>query len=90
MAVGIEPTVFSCVASRNRERTEHGRSAFYPAPGDRYYGSCRLWSVGHSGYSWTSSLTGNNAYFMGFDEIGIGPNINYPRAYGLQLRCLQE
>ncbi|MDE6499389.1 MAG: hypothetical protein K2K83_01615 [Rikenella sp.] len=50
-----------------------------------------MYSVGHGGYSWASSVTtGTSAYYLGFTYGGISPNYNSRRAHGLQLRCLQE
>ncbi len=78
-------TVFSCVASRNRERTN-------PAPGYRYRENGRLYSVGGDGYSWSSSIPSDNdnVYFLNFHYGRIDPNNNLGRAGGLQTRCLQE
>ena len=67
-----------------------------PAPGfrdafsDRGYG--RLWYIGHDGFSWSSAIPAGSgdAHYLLFYYGGIGPqNYNY-RAYGFQLRCLQE
>ena len=75
-------TVFSCVASRNRESR--------PAPGYRhaFYGT--LWSVGYSGYSWSSTVSGSNVRFLDFGFYGVYPQHSNYRAHGFPLRCLQE
>ena len=72
-------------------------AAFYPAPGFRESGGRGndtggdLYSVGSDGYSWSSSVTtGSNGYYFSFGYGGISPNNNGYRAYGFQLRCLQE
>ena len=65
-----------------------------PAPGfrdafsTRGYG--RLWYVGNDGFSWSSFASGGDAYRLGFSFVGIGPQYSSYRAYGFQLRCLQE
>ena len=75
-------TVFSCVASRNRESR--------PAPGYRhaFYGT--LWSVGYSGYSWSSTVSGSNVRFLDFGFYGVYPQHSNYRAHGFPLRCLQK
>ncbi len=44
------------------------------------------------GYIWSSTIpTGSgNAHSLGFGYGGVGPQSNFSRAYGFQLRCLQE
>ncbi len=89
-------TVFRCVASRNREKetlakkktTFECRAA--PAPGDRTYGSGMLWSVGDYGFSWSSFASVDDACRLNFYGGGVYPQNNGCRAYGFQLRCLQE
>ncbi|MDE5944287.1 MAG: hypothetical protein K2G93_01735 [Rikenella sp.] len=49
-----------------------------------------MWYVGRDGYSWASTITGSYGYFLDFGYGGIGPNNYNYRAYGFQLRCLQE
>ena len=61
-----------------------------PAPGYRAYGSGVLWVVGGDGYSWSSTIRNSNIYFLHFGYNGVNPQSNNYRAYGLQLRCLQE
>ncbi|WP_300681799.1 hypothetical protein [uncultured Rikenella sp.] len=47
-------------------------------------------TVGNSGYSWSSAVSGTNGVFLYFDTQGLNPgSVNY-RGYGLQLRCLSE
>ncbi len=70
------------------------RRAFYPAPGYRDAMSTRgfggLRDVGYYGYSWSSAIAGSNARYLDFYYDGVTPQNNNYRAYGLQLRCLQE
>ncbi len=61
-----------------------------PAPGSRTDGSGMLWSVGNGGYSWSSTESGTHARYLGFGTGGVNPQASTHRAYGLQLRCLQE
>ena len=61
------------------------------APGLRAFEYGTLWYVGSSGYSWASTQAGTEAYYMRFAHNGITAiNYNNHRAFGLQLRCLQE
>ncbi|MDE5945599.1 MAG: hypothetical protein K2G93_08490 [Rikenella sp.] len=46
--------------------------------------------VGHSGCSWSSSVTNNMPHRLGFSLEELTPNGNGGHAYGFQLRCLQE
>ena len=67
-----------------------------PAPGFRDAGSTKgygvLWNVGNNGYSWSSTIpTGSGyAHLLDFDYSWLNPQSSNYRAYGLQLRCLQE
>ncbi len=70
------------------------RRAFYPAPGWRdagnNHGFGTLYAVGNTGHSWSSSIAGSHAYYSLFLSEWFNPHYSYYRAYGLQLRCLQE
>ncbi|MDE5945134.1 MAG: hypothetical protein K2G93_06070 [Rikenella sp.] len=46
--------------------------------------------MGRNGYSWSSTVTGSNGYFLDFLYDWISPNNLRYRAYGFPLRCLQE
>ena len=68
-----------------------------PAPGfrDSGYrnatgGSGKLYSVGDYGFSWSSFASGDDACRLNFYGGGVYPQNNGCRAYGFQLRCLQE
>ncbi len=54
----------------------------------RGFGGLR--DVGYYGYSWSSAIAGSNARYLDFYYDGVTPQNNNYRAYGLQLRCLQE
>ncbi|MDE5945490.1 MAG: hypothetical protein K2G93_07920 [Rikenella sp.] len=51
-----------------------------------------MYVVGYGGYSWSSTIpTGStSAHYLRFYFGGISPNNGSYRAYGFQLRCLQE
>jgi hypothetical protein len=67
-----------------------------PAPGFRDSGNFSsfgaLRDVGGSGYSWSSTIPpgSGNAHFLNFYTGGSSSQGNDHRAYGFQLRCLQE
>ena len=66
--------------------------AWYPAPGYRNFASGALLGVGIYGYSWSSTVaaSGYNAHYLYFYTQGLNPTYTNSRAYGLQVRCLQE
>ncbi len=66
------------------------RAASTPAPGFRAYQYGTLYSIGDYGYSWSSLVSEGNAYHLGFGADWLLPQGNLSRAYGFQLRCLQE
>ena len=62
----------------------------YELGGHRGYGEGALWNVGNLGYSWSSSVSNTNGLYLGFSATWlITGNTNY-RAFGFQVRCLQE
>ncbi len=50
----------------------------------------RLCHIGSAGYSWASTISGSNVHFLFFNLSGVYPQRIDNRAFGLQLRCLQE
>ena len=69
----------------------------HPAPGfrDSGYrmaqgGAGKLQHVGYDGFSWSSTASGGDAYYLDFGYTRISPQTPYGRAYGFSLRCLQE
>ncbi|MDE6499398.1 MAG: hypothetical protein K2K83_01660 [Rikenella sp.] len=62
------------------------------APGDRRYNTGTVYYVGLRGYNWSSStpLGSSGACRLYFDYGAVSPNGGNGRAYGFQLRCLQE
>ena len=90
-------TVFSCVASKNREKETLAKkkptfACRAAPPGLRAYQYGTLYDVGSAGYVWSSTIpTGSgNAHNLSFYYGGIYPQLSSNRAHGLQLRCLQE
>ena len=65
-----------------------------PAPGFRdfgrtgYEGVAR--SIGHYGYSWSSTVSGSNGEYLDFYTQDLSPSYASYRGHGLQLRCLSE
>jgi hypothetical protein len=53
-------------------------------------GSGKLWGVGNNGFSWSSTASGSSAHCLDFSYARIVPQNLLYRAYGFQLRCLQE
>ncbi|MDE6499326.1 MAG: hypothetical protein K2K83_01295 [Rikenella sp.] len=74
--------------SRGDRRTRPPAPGFRDAGNNNGYGT--LYRVGYSGYSWSSAVTGADAHFLNFNFTEVYPNDYNSRAYGLQLRCLQE
>jgi hypothetical protein len=62
------------------------------APGLRAYQYGTLYHVGYAGYIWSSTIPAGSgdARTLGFGYGGISPQSSNGRAYGFQLRCLQE
>ena len=67
-----------------------------PAPGFRDSGwrgvaaGGTLHQVGSHGAGWSTKTAGNDTYYLRFDCGWLVPQNSSCRAYGLQLRCLQE
>ena len=69
-----------------------GTTAWYPAVGNRYYGSGELRYVGSYGYYWSASpkSSSSHAYGLDFDNGYVGPTSNYSRGHGYSVRCVQD
>ncbi len=65
--------------------------AWYPAGGERVYGSGSLDNVGSRGYYWTASGSDDQSYcsFFDFEERIWHSYLTY-RASGFPVRCIQE
>ncbi len=65
-----------------------------PAPGYRdfgrtgYEGVAR--NVGNNGYSWSSSVSGSNGFYLNFNTTNLNPSNANNRGHGFQVRCLQH
>ena len=64
--------------------------AWYPAPGNRDYGTGALTFVGNGGYKWASTISGIQARFLWSLTQNLGPDNASNRAGGFPLRCLSE
>ena len=64
--------------------------AWYPAPGYRERANGALGGVGNYGYSWASTVSGTYGMYLWFSTAGLYPSSAGIRAYGFQVRCLQE
>lgn len=62
---------------------------FYPAPGRRDAATGTLSYVGHSGGSWSATVSDINTHNLGFNYSKLSPNGPTLRAYGHQVRCIQ-
>ena len=91
---GYKHPLFSLLSYSGHSRSSLFSFSFYPAPGYRdggyYKGYGVLRAVGSSGFSWSAAEAGSNASYLSFDVNGVYPQGSYGRAYGFQLRCLQE
>ncbi len=65
-------------------------AALYPAPGYLIRTTGVLSGLGNWGYSWASTISGTNAYYLEFYYGRIYPSTASSRTYGLQVRCLRE
>ena len=63
---------------------------FIPAGGYKENNQGEPEYVGHGGYSWSSSVSGTNGVYLYFSYAGLYPSSASNRAYGFQVRCLQE
>ena len=64
-----------------------------PAPGYRDFGRAgdegEIRNVGNNGMSWSSTVSGTNAFFLNFNTTNLNPSNANNRAHGFQVRCLQ-
>ncbi len=61
---------------------------FRDAGNNKGYGT--LYSVGTSGFNWSSTRTDTSAHYLYFSSPWLNPEGNSSRAHGFLLRCLQE
>ncbi len=81
------PTVFRCVASRNKRGPSSTAPGFRDGGNNGRLGD--LGNVGREGNSWSASINDINGIYLLFDmqRLHISP-VN--RSNGFQLRCLSE
>ena len=64
---------------------------WYPSSGSLNYSGGSLNRVGSSGYCWSCSPAGEDAYYLEFGGGGsVTPFNSSSRAYGLSVRCIRE
>ena len=64
---------------------------WYPAAGCRVYYGGYLYDVGISGFYWSATPIGDDAFSLYFYNSGlVSPSFYSARAYGHSVRCLQE
>ena len=67
------------------------QTIWYPASGCRYDYDGSLRDVGSTGSYWSASPNSYGAYYLGFSHYSyVDPSIDYDRALGQSVRCLQE
>ena len=76
-------SVFSCVASRNKQKST-------TAPGYRLRDTGKPVYISNYGYSWSSTISLTDGMFLYFDMQHLDPCYTTSRAFGFQLRCLSE
>ncbi|MCC8063163.1 MAG: hypothetical protein LIO68_08005, partial [Rikenellaceae bacterium] len=94
-AAGTPATKYYATNGRYYEPSSGAVRAWYPAPGVRDAGSRTggegdLWNVGHSGFSWSSSVSGSNGFYLYFSPTSLNPSFANLRGHGFPVRCLQE
>jgi uncharacterized protein (TIGR02145 family) len=60
-----------------------------PMAGFRYYDGGSLYTVGSFGYYWSSTVSGTNASYLGFNSSNAGMDAD-SRAVGFSVRCLKD
>ena len=64
-----------------------------PAPGYRDFGRAGyegvVREIGNNGFSWSSTVSGTNAFYLNFNSTNLNPSNANNRGHGFQVRCLQ-
>ena len=68
----------------------YNNQAWYPAAGDLSSKSGELLTIGSRGYVWSSAISGFRSLNMSFSMSGLSSSITNNRAFGFQIRCVQE
>ena len=71
-------------------KCESTPTLFLPAAGTRYNHDGSLSSAGTTGYYWSSSVKGTDAWDLRFASSDIGTTYRFSRAFGLSVRCVSE
>ncbi len=85
---------FCLLAAADRAAARFCPVCAVPAPGYRdfgrtgYEGVAR--NVGNNGYSWSSSVSGSNGFYLNFNTTNLNPSNANNRGHGFQVRCLQH
>ena len=83
-------TTATCGATSSCKDVAAGSLLRLPSGGFRDYSSAGLSSLGSSGYYWSSTVGGVNAYDPYFGSSAVGPAYDNYRAYGFSVRCLKD
>ena len=89
-ASGTPATKYYATNGRYYEPSSGVVRAWYPAPGCRNGTTGVPGGVGSYGYSWSSAVSGTGGVFLDFYSTWLNPSSADGRAYGFQVRCLQE
>lgn len=73
----------------NNGRENATKGGYYPAAGCRGATDGKIEYVGSSGYYWSSSPNGKNAYHLYFTSDKMSPTNSGGRACGASVRCIQ-
>jgi hypothetical protein len=64
--------------------------SWYPAAGYRYSTAGELIFVGTSGFYWSATVSGKNAYYLDFYSSSVSPSYGDSRANSFGVRCVEE
>lgn len=67
-----------------------GSNLFLPAAGSRYSSDASIGFNYTNGAYWSSSINGNNAYFIIFDNTTVNPGASGARGSGMSIRCIAQ
>ena len=66
------------------------KSLTLPAAGARFNPNGALYYRGSTGFYWSSTEDGSNAYFLGFNSSSVDPANTSNRTFGFSVRCIAE
>jgi uncharacterized protein (TIGR02145 family) len=67
-----------------------GSNLFLPAAGSRYSSDASIGFNFTTGAYWSSSINGNSAYFISFDNTTVNPGASGVRGSGMSIRCIAQ